>query len=173
MRTCCRLLNFKRFRICKVSKDTTLHEQNPSWETNNSSSDRKIYRTGSFITVFTAARHQSLSRTRWIQSTSSHPVSFRSTLILSSHLCLPSGLYHSRFPSKMLYARLTSHMYATSPAHLVLLDLITLIISGDKYKLWSFALCIYMYFTRWLLLKIPLIVIVPLLRQSDHMHSLW
>jgi hypothetical protein len=38
--------------------------------------------------VFTTARHWSLlSCARWIQSTPSHPISHRSILMLSSHLC--------------------------------------------------------------------------------------
>jgi hypothetical protein len=52
-----------------------------------------------------------------------HPTSWRSILILSSHLSLglPSGLLPSGFPIKTLY---TSHT-ATCPAHLNLLYFIT------------------------------------------------
>jgi hypothetical protein len=53
-----------------------------------------FYGTRRFITIFTTARHWSLSWARRIQSTSSHTVSPRFVLILSSKLCLglPSGL---------------------------------------------------------------------------------
>jgi hypothetical protein len=58
------------------------------------------------ITVFTRARHFSLTWARWIQSTPSHPISLRSSLMLSSHLRLglPSGLFPTGFPSKILSA---------------------------------------------------------------------
>jgi hypothetical protein len=50
--------------------------------------------TGRFITAFTSVHYLSLSWASSIQSIPPHPTSWRSTLILSSHLCLglPSGL---------------------------------------------------------------------------------
>ena len=58
-----------------------------------------------FITAFTSARHLSLSWASSIQSIQPHPTSWRSSLILSSHLYLghPSGLFPSGFPTKNLY----------------------------------------------------------------------
>jgi hypothetical protein len=57
------------------------------------------------LTVFTRARHWSLSWGRWIQSTPCHSISLRSILIPSYHLWLdlPSGLFPSGFPTKILY----------------------------------------------------------------------
>ena len=54
-----------------------------------------LYGTRRFITAFTSARHLSLSWASSIQSISPHPTSWRSILILSSHLrlALPSGLF--------------------------------------------------------------------------------
>ena len=49
---------------------------------------------------------------------------WRSTLILSSHLCLglPSGLFPSGFATKTLYTPLLSPLLTTCPAHLILLE---------------------------------------------------
>jgi hypothetical protein len=53
-------------------------------------------------------------------SPSPHPTSWRSILILSSHLHLghPNNLFSSGFPTKTLYAPLFSALRATCHAHL-------------------------------------------------------
>ena len=75
--------------------------------------------TRKFITALTSVRHLSLSWTSPIQSIYPHPTSWRSILILSTHLRLrlPSGLLHSGFPTKTLYTPLSSHIRDTCPAH--------------------------------------------------------
>ena len=69
--------------------------------------------TWRFITALTSVRHLSLSWASPIQSIFPHPTSWRSILILSTHLCLglPSGLLPSGFPTKTLYTP-SPHPYA-------------------------------------------------------------
>ena len=71
-----------------------------------------------------------------IQSPPPFPTSWRSILILSSHLrlSLPNGLFPSGFPIKTLYTTLLSSIRAICPAHLNLLDFITRKILGEEYR---------------------------------------
>ena len=98
--------------------------------------------TRRFITALTSVRHLSLSWASPIQSIYPHPTSWRSILILSTHLRLrlPSGLLPSGFPSKVVYTPLSSTIRATCPAHLILLNVITCTILGEEYKLFSSSL---------------------------------
>ena len=69
--------------------------------------------TRRFITALTSVRHLSLSWASPIQSIYQHPPSWRSILILSTHLRLglPNGLLLSGFRSKTLYTP-SPHPYA-------------------------------------------------------------
>ena len=81
-----------------------------------------FYGTRMFITALTSVRHLSLSWASPIHSTYPHSTSWRSILI-STHLRLglPSGLFPSGFPTKTLYAPLSSPIRATCPALLTTL----------------------------------------------------
>ena len=120
--------------------------QIPSWEANRFAASQeipRISRTRRFITALTSVRHLSLSWASPIQSTYPHRTSWRSILILSTHLRLglPSGLFPSSFPTKTLYTPLSSPIRATCPAHLILLDFITRTILGEQYRSFSSSLC--------------------------------
>ena len=99
--------------------------------------------TRKFITAFTSVRHLSLYWASLIQSIYPHPTSWRSILILSTHLRLGllSVLFPSGFPTKTLYTPLSSPIRATCPAHLILFDFITRTILGEEYKSFSSSLC--------------------------------
>ena len=76
-----------------------------------------FYWTRRFIIAFTSARHLSLSWASSIQSIPPHLASWRSILILSSHLRLglPSGLFPSGFHTKTLYSPLLSPIGLHAP----------------------------------------------------------
>jgi len=76
-----------------------------------------------------------------------HPTSWRSILILSSHLSLglPTGFFPSGFPTKTLYTPLPSPIRATYPTHLILLDFITRKILNDEFRSLSSPFCSFLH----------------------------
>ena len=76
-----------------------------------------------------------------------HRTSWRSILILPSHLCLglPSGLRPSGVPTNTMCTPLISPIRATSPAHLILFDFITRRIYGEQYRSLSSSLCSFLH----------------------------
>jgi hypothetical protein len=100
-----------------------------------------FYGSKKCITLFKRARHWSLSWTKLILFTPSRPTSFKSILILSSHvrLRLACGIFRCGFPTTILYTFLTSPMRTTCPVHHILLDLI-LIIFGEYIKIRKYVI---------------------------------
>ena len=88
-----------------------------------------FYGTRKFITTFTNVRHLSLSWASPIQSTYPHPSSWKSILILSTHLRLglSSGLFPSGFPTKTLYTP------SPRPYTIVTLLLLLLLLISTKH----------------------------------------
>jgi hypothetical protein len=133
-------------------------EQSPCWEANRLCQLVKkfpaFYGIRTFITAFTSACHLSLTWVSSIQAIPTHPNSWRSILILFSHLSL--GLPRDTFPqvstSKPCIAS-THPIRATCPAHPILLDLITRTILGEEYGSLSASLCSFLHtpFTSYLL----------------------
>ena len=113
-------------------------EQSPSWVSNQFAASQEFPRILWNPKVHyrvRRARHLSLSWARSVQSMPLHPTSWRSILIISSHLRL--GLSSAiRFP----YQNPVCAVCATCPAHLILPDLMTLIILGEEYKSLSSSL---------------------------------
>ena len=98
-------------------------EQSPSWEATRFQLVNKFPAfcgTRGFITAFASARQLSLSWASSIQPMPPHPTSWRSILILSSHLRLglPSGLFPSVSPPKpACTSPLPSTCYMPRPSH--------------------------------------------------------
>ena len=91
--------------------------------------------TRRFITALTSVRHLSLSWASPMPSIYPHPTSWRSILILSTHLHLglPSGLLPSGFTSKNLYTPLSSPIRATGGGGLFNLKLILIFSTTLNY----------------------------------------
>jgi hypothetical protein len=75
-------------------------------------------------------RHQTLNWARWIQSTHWYLFKIVRNIFLPFTPDLPSGLTSSRFPTRILYAFVTSQMHA---ARSVRLDFITLKLLPGEY----------------------------------------
>jgi len=105
-----------------------------------------LYETLRFITVFVTGLYPQPDKS----SSRIHALYLlRSILTISSylHLGLPTGVFLLGLPIKMC-AFLISRKHATWSVHLTLLDLVTLIILREDYKLRSSLLCRFLQFQR-------------------------
>ena len=108
-----------------VEKDILTHStvQSPSWEANWFAAIQeisRIYRTRRFITALTSVRHLSLSWASPNQSIYPHHTSWRSILMLSTHLRLglPSGSFPPVSPPRPYTPPLHTHTHhMPSPSH--------------------------------------------------------
>ena len=101
------------------------------------------------------------------------PMSWRSILIWSSHLCLgvTIGLFPSGFATKTLYTSPFSPVLATCPAYVIVLDLFTRIIFGEEYRSLSFSLCSFLHSPITSSLLEPNILLSILFSNTLSLHS--
>ena len=110
-------------------------EQSPSWEANGYAEGKKIPHISWKPKVHYCICKCPQTVPILSQSNSIHSLKIHFNIILPPTSRSPSGL-----PTKTLYASLLSPIHATCWAHL-LLDLITRIIFGEKYRSQSSSLC--------------------------------
>jgi hypothetical protein len=82
-----------------------------------------------------------LSQMNPIQNVPFYFPKIHSNIIFPSTPRSSEWLFPSGFQTKILYAFLISPMRSTFPAYFIFLDLVTIIIFGEAYKLWSSSLC--------------------------------
>ena len=105
---------FKGWLMFSANYLNDFRKQSPSYEGNSQSATQILhfFGTWSFITLFVTVHRGTLSRPRGVQSKSSHPISPRYILTLSSHLCLgiPRDLLPSCYPIYNVCATCHTHL---------------------------------------------------------------
>ena len=120
-------------------------EQSPSWEANRFSARQEIPRI-----LWNPKVHYHIHKcpppvhvlSQLDPVHTPYPTSWRSILILFSHLCLglPSGHFPSDFPTRTLYETLLSPICSTCPAHPILLHFVPRTILVEDYRSLSSSL---------------------------------
>jgi len=120
--------------------------------------------TRRFITAFTSVRHLSINP---------HFTSWRSILILSSHLSLNIQIvsFPHVSPPEPCNIPLLSPIRATWPAHLILLEFITPKILGEEYRSLSSSLCSFLHSLVTSSLVVPNIPLSTLLSNTLSLRS--
>ena len=136
-------------------------QQSPSCENNQFSASQEISRILCRPKVHYSIHKfpppvRVLSQIDPVHAPAPHSTSWRSILILSSHLSLilPRDLFSSDFPTKTLFISLLAPKRATCPTHLILLDLVTrtMKISYDmNYKTLSFLYSVFIIMKCWVM----------------------
>ena len=151
-------------------------EQSHSWEANRFSANQEIPNILLNPKVHNHIHkcpQLSLSWSSYIKSTPPHPTSWRSILILSSHLRLgpPSALLPLGFPTKTLYRPLLYPIRATCCTHPILLDLNHPNNIGWGYRTLSSSLCSFLHFPVTSSLLCPNILLNNLFSNTLSRHS--
>ena len=82
-----------------------------------------------------------------VHKPTSHFLNMHLNIVLPSTPGSPKCSLSSGFPTKTLYTPLLSHIRATCPAHLILLNIITRTISDEEYRSLRSSLCRFLHST--------------------------
>ena len=120
--------------------------QSPSWEANWFAACQEIPRISRNPKVHYRTHKRPspvsiLGQPNPVHIPTSHLLEIQLIIIHPSTPRSPQWSLPSGFPTKTLYAPLSSPIRATCPAHLILLDFITRTILGEEYKSFSSSIC--------------------------------